>query len=576
MDWKSRLFWFWLLLPVVTLAQQVEGEVRVGNTQKPESEVHAAIDPGDSSRMMAAVMRRDPFVNQGSLSFSFYATSDFGRTWFQSPFRGEVSGNEPVTGGGDPVVVYDSRGKLHLVWLALTFSPLTQKGKAGIYYAHTEDQGITWDQLSSPIAAGNLTTSPGTTGIVAEDVIVDKPWMAVDRSDGPFRDQLYVTYYELQVSPDTLKSIRCIRKSRNAAGFSNTAVQVNSQTYEELQYATVDVDMDGHVHVLFWATPDDESFGLYHARSTDGGQHFDPEVKVTDLTFPRPESPGVFPSPITGLSRLYPSPHLGIDQSDGPFRNRLYAVWMAQGTGGTPTAGFDIYCSHSSDGGQSWSNPIIVNDDSDPSTHQFLPVIEVSPAGTVIISWYDQRADPTGSLTHYYLACSEDGGQSFDRQFSLSSMPSDFSDIGRQNDGFGVGEYTQVVSTPSYAVPFWADGRGNNGEVKVFTGRVSIREVVVTSLEEWQQIDSPVQMEPIYPNPANDYVELKWSNSLPVPARISLTDYFGTVIRKWPEEKLEPGIHHKRLILSGVPSGTYKLVFDYGSDYLVRKLVIVR
>ena len=540
------------------------------------AEVHAAIDPTDSSRMMVAVMRRDPFVDQNALSFSFYATSDFGRTWFQSPFRGEVAGNAALTGGGDPVIAYDSRGRLHLVWLALTFNALSRQGKAGIYYAHTDNQGVTWDQSNTPVVGGNLVAGPGSTDVIAEDRIVDKPWLAVDPSDGPFRDNLYLTYYELQVSPDTSKSIRCIRKSRNSSGFSGNAVNVNSRSYKELQYATVDVDRNGHVHVLFWATPDNETFSLYHARSTDGAQSFEPETKVTDLSFPIPEMPGVFPSPIAGLSRLYPSPHLGIDQSDGPFQNQLYAVWMAQGTGGESTPGFDIYFARSADGGDTWSDPIVVNDDPDPTAHQFLPVVEVSPAGAVIVSWYDQRTNPAGTLTNYYLACSEDGGQRFDRQFPISSQPSDFSSIGAQNSGFGVGEYTQVVSTGTYAFPFWADGRGNNGEVKVFAGRVSIRDGVITSLEERQEIDSGILLEEPFPNPAAGSVELKWSSPHSIQVRIFLTDPFGKVIQSWPAENFGPGFHRKRLHLEDLASGAYHLIFAAGSHCLMRKLVISR
>ncbi len=566
----------WLLIVHLSLfGQNPIDELRIGNTQKPESEIHAAIDPADSSRMMVAVMRRDPILNGNSLSFSFYSTSDFGRNWFLSPFRGTTANNSAVAGGGDPVIVYDSGGRVHLVWLLLTFNSLTGTGEIGLHYANTDDQGITWEQPPAPAVVGELKLQEGTTDIVATDRYLDKPWLAIDQTDGAFRDNLYMSYYQLDVSGDTIASIRCARKRRTAVNFSSQSTQVNTNNYRDIHFANVEVDTKGVIHIIFWATLDGAHYALYHTQSTDGATSFREEIKITDLSFPKPLNATTFPSPIEGVERIYPSLHLGIDHSSGIYRDRLYAVWMAQGTGEDATTGFDVFFAHSSDGGLQWSTPVIVNDDKDPAIHQFNPVIEVSPTGVVILSWYDQRVDPANAQTHYYLAYSTDGGRSFEHQFPVSTQPSDFSKIGTANSGFGVGEYTQVISTHQYALPFWADGRLNNGEVKVFTSKVSLEDAQITSIDGWQQLGSELVLTEIYPNPTKNWIYVEWELKTPAKVQLTMVDLNGREIWNHFVRSKDIGQYRQKIDLSDFSNGTYYVVLKGEKGQTTARKIIV-
>ena len=522
-------------------------------------------------------MRRDPFLGGNSLSFSFYSTSDFGQNWFLSPFRGTSGNNSSVAGGGDPVIVYDSNGKVHLVWLLLTFNPLTGSGEIGLHYANTDDQGITWQRPPTPAVAGELSLQEGTTDIIATDRYLDKPWLAIDRTDGVFRDNLYMSYYQLDVTEDTIASIRCVRKSRTAFNFSSQSTQVNTNSYRDVHFANVEVDTKGSVHIIFWATLDGVNYALYHAQSSDGAANFRPEVKITDLSFPQPLNATTFPSTIEGVERIYPSLHLGIDQSSGIYQDQLYAVWMAQGTGENATVGFDVFFSYSADGGLQWSEPIVVNDDEDPATHQFYPVIEVSPTGVVILSWYDQRLDPANALTHYYLAYSTDGGRSFERQFPVSNQPSDFSKIGTANSGFGVGEYTQVITTDRYAIPFWADGRRNTGEVKVFTGKVSLTDAQITSIDRWQHLGSELVLEEIYPIPAEDWISVIWEIKSPMKVQLSIVDLNGRELVNHLLQSEAIGNYQQKIDLGDFSNGTYYVVLKGEKGQTsARKIVVNR
>ncbi|MEM7373212.1 MAG: T9SS type A sorting domain-containing protein [Bacteroidota bacterium] len=551
------------------------GELRIGNTQKPESEIHAAIDPADSNRMMVAVMRHDPFVSS-PLSFSFYGTENFGQNWFQSPFRGTDTGNSAVAGGGDPVLVYDSNGKVHLVWLLLTFNGSTQNGKVGFYYASTENQGLNWSQApNNPRIFGNLIVPAGSNDIVATDKFVDKPWLAIDQTSGIFRDQLYMIYYELQLMPDTVPTIQCARKSRTGTNFGTSTVQVNSQQYVDLQFSSVDIDDAGVVHVSFFATLDGTHYALYHASSSNGGTSFDPETKIADVGFPAPTTLGSFPSSIEGIDRLYPCPHIQVDNSESPFNGYLYATWTAQGVGqGNNTEGFDIYFSRSTDGGNSWSYPAIVNNDMDSKTHQFYSSIDVTPKGIIVLSWYDRRDDPNNLDTHYYMAYSADGGVTFEDQFVVSGQSSDFSKIGNTNEDFGIGEYTQIISSPGHAIPFWADGRGNNGEVKVYTGFVPLDAKAMVGMDRWSSLSDILEVFEVFPNPTVDKLAIDWTMTATEDVGLSLLDMQGKEVRKIQFGRMKAGEHQYTLDLQSLAAGTYVLLLEAGEAMAGRRILL--
>ena len=219
---------------------------------------------------------------------------------------------------------------------------------------------------------------------------------------------------------------------------------------------------------------------------------------------------------------------------------------------------------------------MIVNNDANAETHQFFPVINVTPSGIVVLSWYDQRDDAANVNARYYMAYSTDGGSSFQEQFPVSTDDSDFSIIGRQNDGFGVGEYTQVVSTERFAIPFWADGRGNDGEVKVYTGKVDLEDAVVTGLQSRQSLSSLVQLEEPFPNPVTNELSLNWYLTSPASVSWSVVDNQGKESMAFAPTLYDSGRHQKKVIVANLSSGVYYLKFRAGADLSIHKFVVVK
>lgn len=552
---------------MISTPNGIQQEQKISLTQKPESELHAAINPSDSNNIVIANMRLDPNSPLNSLSFTVYSTQDFGQTWFESSFTGQHPGSELIIGGGDPVLAFESDGTLHLTWLLLSLSSATLQGTIGIYHATSTDNGVSWNTRPDPITQGELQIIPD---LLVLDRLVDKQWMAVDRSNTISRDNLYTAYFDYQVSPDTVASIRCLRKRKNQVNFVDDPVQVNTQAFSDVQFASISVDQIGRVHVSFWASLDNIDYALYHARSDDEGVSFLAETKISDVGFPLPDSTTGFPvSNVVGVNRLYPCPHIVADASGGPFSNYLYAMWTARGIDSLETEGYDIYFSRSTDSGQTWEAARILNDDLDPRRHQFFSNLYVNEQGVLVAAWYDRRDDTANIETHHYWTYSQDGGQSFASQNAITTQKADFTQVGALNADFGVGEYTQIIATDGYAIPIWADGRLNDGSVSIYAAWAALSGPA-TAVDRIVRLQAKLQMISWYQ--AQNDLHISWQQARAGATQIRLYDLSGQLVGFAERSFAEPGSQELRWPLEGLSNGFYLLEINCQGASLRRKI----
>ncbi|MEM6346992.1 MAG: hypothetical protein AAF927_24100 [Bacteroidota bacterium] len=545
----------------------IEQEQKISITQKPESELHAAINPSDTNNIVIANMRLDPNSLLNALSFTVYSTQDFGQTWFESSFTGQHPGSDLIIGGGDPVLAFESDGTLHLTWLLLSLGSASLQPTIGIYHATSTDNGISWTTRPNPITKGELQILPN---LMVLDRLVDKQWMAVDRSNLISKDNLYTAYFDYQVSPDTVASIRCMRKRRNQANFVDDPVQVNTQPFTDVQFASISVDGQAQVHVSFWGSLDNVHYALYHARSIDEGASFLPETKISDVGFPLPDSASGFPiSTVVGVDRLYPCPHIVADASGGPFQDNLYVMWTARGIDSLETEGYDIYFSRSTDRGQTWENPRILNDDPDPNTHQFFSNLYVNEQGVLVAAWYDRRDDPANVATHHYWTYSQNGGQSFESQNAISAQNADFSQVGALNDGFGVGEYTQIIATDGFAIPVWADGRLNDGTVSVYVAWTPLSGPA-TALDRIVRLQAKLQL--IGWHQEGESLYINWQQAEAGEISLRLYDLSGKVVSFAERSSSSPDRIEYPWLLPGLSQGFYMLELSQAGASLRRKI----
>jgi hypothetical protein len=154
-----------------------------------------------------------------------------------------------------------------------------------------------------------------------------------------------------------------------------------------------------------------------------------------------------------------PAHHLKVGPSGA-----LYLVYADPVTSGRNSRGFDILFTKSTNGGGTWSTPVVLNDDTQTyKADQFHPTLSVESNGAggdkITVTFYDRRDDPNNCLAHVYATQSSDTGATWSANVRLTSAQSDFD--GNPN---GPGDYSSSTPFSSAVWPFFSDHRTTNAE----------------------------------------------------------------------------------------------------------------
>ncbi len=555
-----------LSAPTARWTRSVLDEHVVSAVNAPESEVHAAIFPEDTNLLVTSAMRQ-----QNGLAMPIWTSADFGSSWNLSSFSPSPQfSNAVVYGGGDPNFVYDGNGRLYYSWINLfQKSSISDSIFWALYWAYSDDHGVTWQQ--SPKKAIGLSKNDGGLPNINSLVVRDKQWMAADvNPSSPHYNSVYCTF--LEGNPLTGSSYIGLRYKRaNDVEFTQSTINVSGFNWVFVQFGNVAVTNDGVVHVTFFASPNSQTYHMYHCSSTDGGLTFSAPAEVTQANVPSFTAWDPDPN-LTGVSlqRFYPSCYLASDNSGGPNDGSLYLTWTANGVDTTESYGLDIWLSRSRDGGDTWSTPMIVNNDGDPQQHQFYSSIFVDSEGDVMLGWYDRRDDVANIATDYYIGISTDGGITFSN-IKANLTPTLFSTVGNNNNGFGIGEYTQVLGSPGSVIPFWSDGRSNNGNLDIYSATVNKSDGLTDP--EIGPVTEAVEWRSVFPNPASDYftmdVVLKYRTDL----RITIYSTQGQIVASEAYQR-SAGLFRREWSTENWAAGSYLIELDTDYGRFLKRLVI--
>ncbi|MFT6815667.1 MAG: hypothetical protein ACJAZ3_001577 [Sphingobacteriales bacterium] len=363
--------------------------------------------------------------------WNYYVSSDSGYTWEEK--------TQSSTYGvwGDPVLVNDTAG--HFYYFHLSNPP---KGNwiDRIVCQKSEDNGQTW----------TLGTFMGLDGKKAQD----KHWAVVDRTN----NNIYVTWTQFdKYGSDKKKDISLIMFSKSTDGGETWA---KSKRINEVVGDCVDDDLtvegavpavgpNGEIYVS-WAGP----AGIIFDKSTDGGETWlAKDVFVDSL-------PGGWSIDIPGLNRCNGMPVTKCDLSTSPNNGTIYINWSDQSNGLDNT---DIWLKKSTDGGETWSDKVRVNNDT-TSTHQFLTWMDIDQStGYLYFIWYDRRAY-SDDQTDVYAAVSKDGGETF-----INHKISEKVFTPTKSTFFG--DYNNIVANNGLVRPVWT--RMDDGKTSVYTAALS-------------------------------------------------------------------------------------------------------
>jgi len=332
---------------------------------------------------------------------------------------------------GDPVTAYDSLGNLY-------YDNMYGDGASTIYgtkIAVSSNNGLTWTIVS------------GNTGN-------DKNWIAADQTGGPYANYVYGTM-------TNGSSCNVIRSTNRGISFQTVA----GLTPHGLPGAMpcvgpnmINGNSGGCVYVV---TNAGSSFAATYSFfvSTNGGSSF---TLKSQQGFTGYVGTNVGGRNSVENMRTRPYPFITADNSFGTYRGRLYLVYATNqpaGDGNKP----DIFCRYSTDQGTTFSSPVQINDDANPTTHhQWHPSIWCDKqTGTLYVKWLDTRNCPTNDSCDVYASFSTNGGASFSTNQKITNH--NFK-IDCQNCGGGgtpkyLGDYDAITSYGKTSMIVWSDYR---------------------------------------------------------------------------------------------------------------------
>jgi len=417
------------LSPALPVAGSAFGSVIIVNSDSnilhPEPVI--AIDPNNSNRILAASM---VFVDPSRFpDVYYYLSTNGGMTWSQ----GKTTKSNGAIGHIHGWVAFDNLGNGYLIQLA--------ENPNGLYMARLPPSNV-WS-LAYPVI------------LDAPDQRSDEPRVLADRTSGRFANRVYMSW----TSKDTPSSRpRIYLRYVEAANFPNWSpqVMVSMPSADADEWSYIAIGADGVVYVAYLREGTTNQILL--AKSMDGGVSFTRTYTVAVANKVYNGSVDRLLGGKSGATSLY------LQVTNGPLLvahptdpNNLAAVWMdgynctfssqrqpevVRWPRNDPQLGWvldqpsdsqcpnaHIVASHSTDGGVSWSPPVVVNDDGDAGNRDhFLPALTVGSDATLHASWYDRRL--VLNCTNPYLynvvySSSTDWGQTWSHNIRVSSTPSD-------------------------------------------------------------------------------------------------------------------------------------------------------
>jgi len=197
-------------------------------------------------------------------------------------------------------------------------------------------------------------------------------------------------------------------------------------------------------------------------RSTDGGATFSvvSALNVAGYVGTLNSSPRM----VINNARTRPYPMIAMDNSNGPYRGRLYLVYASNvpaGSGNKP----DIRLQYSTDQGVNWSPKITVNDNANPElSDQWFPAIWCEKTtGKLYIKWYDTRENPASYTTGVWGTYSTTGGTTFapNQRISNATFTYPCPACGANQNCYR-GDYDGMTANPVTGYAVWYDARSCN------------------------------------------------------------------------------------------------------------------
>lgn len=407
------------------VATEDSPDIPVTSESSTQSENSIFVDPSDNQHALNS-------NNSTSASGSVYGANDFktddgGDTWY---------GNLEGTGGensGDPAVAISLDGRMYNGFI---------HSSGGQAVAYSEDNGDSWNSVL-------IADSPG-----GWSSLLDKNHLWIDNSpSSPYEGVVYSAWTNFGGTNDNEIEI-----SRSEDGgviwtqVQEISSEVNAGSHN--QGVNLGTGPNGEVYAIWTiydAWPGDEN-ALAMARSFDGGITWETFRILEDIR-------GIRNTETSKNMRVNAFPSMDVDISNGANRGTIYITWPNIGVPGVNDGpDMDVYMIKSSDDGDTWSEPIKVNqDESGLGKEHYFPWISCDPVtGSLSVIYYDDR-NVSSTEVEVFVSTSLDGGETWEdmRVSDVAFTPTPISGLAT---GY-MGDYLGIDSYGGWTYPVWPDNR---------------------------------------------------------------------------------------------------------------------
>ena len=350
-----------------------------------------------------------------------------GGTWIEG-FVPLIPDGHKITSDGmswdansDPVVARDRLGNVFMADLYINFITAFFDG----FYVNVGTQSASGLTINS--------TNPVALDTASGPFVEDKPWIAADHSGTT--DNVYVCWTRFSTT-STADFIAFSRSTDHGATWSGpTRISANTQD-GAVQGCQVAVGPSGQVYVAYEVFFVDRFRQHFLAKSADGGLSFSSPVAVTpvftDVTF-------------ASFFRKNSFPALAVN----PVNGNVVDVYAGNDLLGLA----NIHFIQSTDGGTTFSAPVVIND----ALHgeQFMPGLAIDDSGVIHASWFDTRSSSGSGAFQYdvFATFSKDNGTTFAPNARVTPAP-----IVLGHSPTFIGDYSGNAAAGGFAHPVWNSG----------------------------------------------------------------------------------------------------------------------
>ncbi|MCF8242439.1 MAG: T9SS type A sorting domain-containing protein [Melioribacteraceae bacterium] len=522
---KSKLICLFLFFASMNFAQFTNYQVNEPSSTDPE-EVVIAINTAQPNILAAGA----------NINYLF-RSSNSGRRWNES----QMSSTLGVW--GDPCLIFDGLGNLFYAHLS---NPIDGYWIDRIVVQKSTDNGGTWDN-----GIGVGLTYPKNQ---------DKEWLAVDLTDSPYRNNVYMSWTEFDdyASWDTSDSSRILfSRSTDHGGTWMTPVRLSDHggncidSDETVEGAVPAVGPNGEVYVA-WSGP----LGIMFDKSLDGGITFGNDIFVV-------EHVSGWDLDVPGINRCNGMPVTGCDISDSPYNGNIYVMWGDQRETVNNT---DVYLIKSTDGGETWDGMTKINDDN-TERHQFFPWMKIDPVtGIIYVVFYDRR-NTVGAATDVYIARSDDGGDTFtNHKVNTAAFT--------PNDYIFFGDYINIDAYDGKIYPIWT--KMVNYTLSVWIANIDDTDLITGIDDDTEIVINEYQLYQNYPNPFNPKTTIGYQIPTAGNVKIFVRDMLGKEITVLVDEYKSPGLYEVSFDGSELSSGVYFYTIVTKNFIETKKAILIK